>query len=112
MTSKRTSNARTLRSNMTPQEVKLWNHLRRKQWKGVKFRRQVQVDHFIVDFACFSCRLIIEVDGSQHGVGKGKRQDLQRDRYLIEQGFNVLRFWNNEVDQNIEGVLLEIEKHL
>ncbi|MGQ0533722.1 MAG: endonuclease domain-containing protein, partial [Caulobacteraceae bacterium] len=71
--------ARTLRKTMTPQEVKLWAHLRGLHSEGWKFRRQVPLRGVIVDFACFKARLIIEVDGSQHGIGDHVRRDYERD---------------------------------
>ena len=72
----------------------------------MKFRRQQPVGKYIVDFMCFERRIIIEVDGGQHS----EEVDLTREEYLREQGFEVLRFWNNEVLQNIEGVLETIER--
>ena len=71
--------------------------------EGFKFRRQEPIDNYIVDFVCFENRLIIEVDGGQHAAEKEK--DIERDNYLMRNGFKVLRFWNNEVFTNIEGVL-------
>jgi very-short-patch-repair endonuclease len=98
--------ARSLRKRMTPEEVKLWQTLRRIE--GWKFRRQVPIDGYIVDFACFEARLIIEVDGGQHGMPAGQRRDRARDAYLEKQGFCVLRFWNNQINRNMEGVMDEI----
>ncbi|MEJ0013746.1 MAG: endonuclease domain-containing protein [Bauldia sp.] len=97
--------ARRLRKAMTPQEVALWIHLRawRKE-RGVHFRRQVPRLGYILDFACLPARLAVEVDGGQHG---GPR-DIARDQRLHDAGFRVLRFWNNDVDDNIEGVLQAI----
>jgi len=76
--------------------------------QGFHFRRQVPIDHLIVDFACMSQRLVIEVDGGQHGMSKGKESDLKRDTYLSDQGFRVLRFWNNDVLNNRDGVMLRV----
>jgi len=70
--------------------------------EGLKFRRQQPIDNYIVDFVCFEKRLVIEVDGGQHAT---QEKDALRDQYLQQQGFNVLRFWNNEVLQNINGVI-------
>ncbi len=81
--------------------------MRRKQLAGLKFRRQQPVDKFVVDFVCFAKRIIIEVDGGQHSIEK----DFERDSYLIRNGFKVLRFWNNDVLKNTDGVLEEIMKH-
>ena len=74
-----------------------------KQMEGLKFRRQQPIDNYIVDFVCFENRLIIEVDGGQHAAESNK--DRERDFYLQQFGFKVLRFWNNEVLQNTKAVL-------
>jgi very-short-patch-repair endonuclease len=76
-----------------------------KQLYGYKFRRQHPVDHFIVDFVCLEKRLIIELDGGHHAEHKTQQYDIQRLEYLHAQGFKVLRFWNNEVFENMDGVL-------
>jgi len=78
--------------------------LKGKNLAGIKFRRQEPIGNYIVDFVAFEKRLVIEVDGSQHAEEE-KDKDIQRDAWLNRQGFRVLRFWNNEVLQNIEGVL-------
>jgi very-short-patch-repair endonuclease len=104
--------ARTLRKRMTPQEVKLWVHLRSWRKQGCHFRRQAPRDGYIVDFICLRHRLIIEVDGGQHNFDAHARRDAQRDRRLAREGFRVLRFWNNEIDRNLEGVLTLIEEAL
>ena len=93
---------KALRKRPTDAEQLLWRHLRLKQMEGFKFRRQQPIDNYIVDFVCFEKRLVIEVDGGQHAT---QEKDALRDKYLQQQGFNVLRFWNNEVLQNINGVL-------
>jgi very-short-patch-repair endonuclease len=95
--------ARHLRKRLTDAERMLWNRLRAKQIEGVKFRRQEPIDNYVVDFVCFEKRLIIELDGGQHAADKKK--DIRRDKYLEENGFRVLRFWNSEVFTNIDGVL-------
>lgn len=95
-------NARALRLNMTDVEKKLWQEIRHRQVHGARFRRQVPLGNFIVDFACLQSRLIIEVDGGQHN---GSSSDQKRDAWLEAQGFRVLRFWNNDVQGNLEGVL-------
>ncbi len=97
--------ARHLRKTMTPEEVKLWVRLREMRAQGLHFRRQVPRAGYIVDFACLLSRLIIEVDGAQHGMPGHLHRDTARDRRLAEAGFKVLRFWNNEVHTNIDGVL-------
>ena len=96
--------ARNLRKQSTDAERKLWWCLRAKQFSGLKFRRQQVIGNYIVDFVCFSKKIIIELDGSQHMKASNKLQDKIRDQWLKKQGFIVLRFWDNEVLQNIEGV--------
>ncbi|MCB2128944.1 MAG: endonuclease domain-containing protein [Rhodobacteraceae bacterium] len=94
--------ARQLRKDPTPQERKLWRKLQELDRRiGTHFRRQAPVGRFIADFAEFGRRLVIEVDGGGHG---GPR-DLARDAWFAGEGFQVLRFWNSEVDGNIEGVM-------
>jgi very-short-patch-repair endonuclease len=100
--------ARWLRGNQTEAEKALWRVLRPLKEQGFHFRRQVPIDHFIVDFACLSRRLVIEVDGGQHGMRKGEESDLKRDAYLTSQGFRVLRFWNNDVLNNRDGVMQRV----
>ena len=96
--------ARQLRTNSTDAERKLWRFLRTLKTQGFHFRRQVPIDRFIVDFACYSSRLIIEVDGGQHNIATGQRADADRDDHLRGQSFRILRFWNHEVLRNPEGV--------
>ncbi len=100
--------ARNLRKNMTSQEIKLWNLLKNRQFEGVKFVRQYPIGPYIVDFACRKKKLIIELDGGQHNFPENIKQDNERTTYLNERGFRVVRFWNNDIDNNIEGVYLEI----
>jgi len=97
--------AKAMRSEPTEPEHRLWQILRAKRLSGYKFKRQVPIDRYIADFVCLRQRLIIEADGSQHA---GKIGDHKRDAFLSEQGFRVLRFWNNEIFQNEEGVLTSI----
>ena len=100
------ANARRLRKAMTPQEVKLWQHLRTwRRDRGFHFRRQVPKLGYILDFARVTSKIVVEIDGSQHGDEPYARRDAERDRRLSEAGFIVLRFWNNDVDGNLEGVL-------
>ncbi|MGH6892911.1 MAG: endonuclease domain-containing protein [Dongiaceae bacterium] len=102
-------NARTLRKTMTDAERALWRLLRERQIEGMRFRRQVPIDHYIADFTCLEARLIIEVDGGQHSELDA---DRKRDAYLRSQGFRVLRFWNNDVLANREGVFRAITEAL
>ena len=94
--------ARAMRGAPTDAERRLWRLLRDRRLGGLKFRRQVPVGPYIVDFLCVSARLIVEADGSQHGQSI---RDEDRDAYLAQQGWTVLRFWNHEVLQNLESVL-------
>jgi very-short-patch-repair endonuclease len=94
--------AKNLRANQTDVEKLLWKHLRAKQLKDTKFRRQQPIGHYIVDFVSFDEKLIIELDGGQHAIEV--RKDQERDAWFAAQGFKVVRFWNNDVLQNIEGV--------
>jgi very-short-patch-repair endonuclease len=104
------SRARALRKNPTDVERLLWRHLRMWQLDGYKFRRQQPIRNYIVDFVCLEKRLIIELDGGQHV--EQLKYDTERDAWLRAQGFSVLRFWNNEVLQNSDGVKQVIFKAL
>ena len=85
--------AKTLRKRPTDTEKVLWRHLRAKQMEGHKFRRQKPIGKYIVDFVCHEKQLVIEVDGGQHSIDR----DTERDKWLNEQGYMVLRFWNKEL---------------
>lgn len=98
---------RKLRNNPTPQEVILWARLRDKQ-VGCKFRRQHPVGEYVVDFCCIEKKIVIEVDGSQHI--RNRFADEKRSEFLRSQGYSVLRFWNNEINDNIDGVMLKVEE--
>jgi len=102
--------SRDLRKNLTDAEQKLWQKLRNKQINDHKFRRQFVLGNYIVDFICLDKRLIIEVDGGQHM--DNVNYDLQRDEWLKNQNFKVLRFWNNQVLNEIDSVLEVIVKNL
>jgi very-short-patch-repair endonuclease len=93
--------ARQLRKHSTQAERKLWRHLRSRSLAGFKFVRQEPIGPYIVDFICREKRLVIEVDGGQHAESK---RDAVRDQWFVEHRYRVLRFWNNEVLENIEGV--------
>jgi very-short-patch-repair endonuclease len=95
--------ARELRRSQTPHEQDLWRELRAKRFSGFKFRRQAPIGRYIVDFVCFSMKVIVELDGSQHQDNQD--YDAARDQWLTEQGFCVLRFWNNQWAQQREAVL-------
>ena len=104
--------ARQLRNNMTLQEKKLWYYLRNNQMNNCRFRRQYPIGDYIVDFVCRSKNLIIEVDGGQHNRNENINYDDERTKYLKSRGFNVIRFWNNEIDENIEEVYNKILQYL
>jgi very-short-patch-repair endonuclease len=101
--------AHELRKSMTRQEVKLWVHPRTWRTRGYHFRRQAPRDGYILDFVCVSRRLIVEVDGGQHGMDDQASRDQARDRHFEAQGFRTLRFWNTDIDRNLEGVLDTID---
>ncbi len=100
--------ARHLRKNQTIAEAVLWKELRQLRREGYHFRRQAPIDAFIVDFACLAHRLVIEVDGIQHDEAHERSKDAARDARLTWLGYKVLRFWNSEVMDEREGVMLEI----
>jgi very-short-patch-repair endonuclease len=97
--------AKHLRTHMTESENKLWRYLRAHRLEGEKFRRQQPIGPYVVDFVHFGARLIVEADGGQHDGAPG---DQTRDAWLRAQGFKVMRFWNNEIMSNPEGVLATI----
>ena len=98
--------AKTLRSQQTEAEQRLWYHLRAHRFLGLKFKRQKPMGRYIVDFVCLEQRLVIEIDGGQHA--EQLDYDRRRDVWLRSQGFTVLRFWNNEVMQQLDEVLEQI----
>ncbi len=99
--------AKSMRSSPTPAEAVIWQHIRAGRFDGVKFKRQQPIGNYIADFVCFAEKLVIEVDGGQHN---GSASDAARDAWFAGQGFRVLRFWNNEVGENLEGVLQRIRE--
>jgi very-short-patch-repair endonuclease len=104
-----TKAARKLRSRMTDAERKLWFALKDRRFEAFKFRRQVPVGPYIADFLCFESRLIVEVDGGQHAESV---RDTERDAWLAQNAFCVVRFWNNDVLRNLEGVLTSLAAEL
>jgi very-short-patch-repair endonuclease len=102
-------NARVLRRYQTPAKDLLWNELRGRKIEGLKFRRQCAIGKFIADFLCYECALVIEVDGAQHADANVREYDNDvRTRYLNEQGFEVLRFTNREVETELHAVIERI----
>gem|GEM_PF-1822356 len=106
MPNESTKFARTLRHNQTDTERELWHLLRGRELAGCKFRRQVPLGPYVADFVCLSTRLIVELDGGQHG--EQITYDSERTKRLETQDFRVLRFWNNQVFEEREAVLATI----
>jgi very-short-patch-repair endonuclease len=101
----RVPRARRLRRDVTDAERKLWRGLRSLPMDDSHFRRQAPIGPYFADFACHAKRLVIELDGGQHGDDAHVVRDMKRDAYMQASGYRVLRFWNNDVMQNLEGVL-------
>jgi len=99
-------NARRMRSAMTEAELKLWNELRAHRLMGLSFRRQMPIGGYIVDFACPEYKLVVEIDGSQHA--EKQAHDQARTDYLEQQGWQVVRFWNDDVLHDIDNVCMHI----
>src|SRR6185295_16118021 len=97
--------ARTLRNNSTPAEKRLWHFLRAQKLGGHKFRRQAAIGSYIVDFVCFAAKLIVELDGPQHLEPAAVEYDKGRTNWLSSRGFHILRFRNQELDENIHAVV-------
>ncbi len=104
--------ARYLRINQTDVENMFWQQLRNRRLNGVKFRRQHPIGRYIVDFVSLEKRLIIELDGGQHNSEIGIKRDAIRVAWLEKEGFKILRFWNNEVIEDLEAVLEMINNAL
>ena len=98
-------NAKKLRTNQTDFENILWQRIRAKRLNNIKFRRQVPIGQYIVDFAALSKKLVIELDGSQHLDNQNIQYDNQRTEYLKTKGYKVLRINNNDISNNIDSVL-------
>ncbi|MBC7104236.1 MAG: endonuclease domain-containing protein [Parvibaculum sp.] len=97
--------ARHLRRNQTEAERRLWLYLKDMKREGFHFRRQCPVGPYVADFLCYSARIIVEVDGGQHGLDPGIEHDRRRDEWFVENGYRVLRYWNNDVLGNTQGVM-------
>jgi very-short-patch-repair endonuclease len=110
MSNKTIASARKLRKTATKAENLLWQKLRTRQLEGFKFRRQQPIGIYIVDFINFEKKIVIELDGGQHAILKDK--DQKRDAWLNAEGFEVMRVWNNDVFQNLDGILEAIRDKL
>jgi very-short-patch-repair endonuclease len=104
--------ARSLRRNATSAEQRLWQGIRRHQVAGFRFRRQVILGRFVADFVCLEVRMVIEVDGATHATDEEVARDAARSAVLATQGYDVLRFTNDDVFHNLEGVLETIYMRL
>ncbi|MEJ1408634.1 MAG: endonuclease domain-containing protein [Candidatus Sedimenticola sp. (ex Thyasira tokunagai)] len=104
------SRARTLRCQASEAECALWKHLRGRRLNGYKFRRQVTIDPYIVDFVCLEAKLIVEADGGQHA--EQVVYDARRTAKLEKKGYRVMRFWNHEILGELHSVLEQIESAL
>ncbi|MDR0291357.1 MAG: endonuclease domain-containing protein [Elusimicrobium sp.] len=104
--------AKKLRRNMELSEVLLWKEIRKRNIKSIKFRRQVMIGPYIVDFCCVKSKLIVEVDGIVHYTPEGREYDKERDSYLKARGFKILRFGSAGVYHSLPEVLKEIERSL
>ena len=102
--------ARELRKNMTSQERKLWNIIKNRQFYGHRFRRQFPIGNYIVDFVCREAKIIIELDGGHHNQPEDIIYDKARSAFLVDEGYQVVRFWNNDIDKNLIGVYEEMKK--
>ena len=103
--------SKKLRNNSTKEEIILWQSLKQKQL-GVKFRRQQPIGKYIADFVCFEKKIIIELDGGQHNESSNIEKDKMRDLFFNQNGFKVVRFWNNEIHQNLDGVIEKIQTEI
>ncbi|MFH1111691.1 MAG: endonuclease domain-containing protein [Patescibacteria group bacterium] len=103
---------RTLRSNQTDTERILWKYLRNQQFEDVKFFRQYGIGSYIIDFYAPKLRLAIEMDGGQHNKQEYMTSDNQRTNFLVAHNIKIMRFWNNEVNNNLEGVLERITEQI
>lgn len=104
--------ARNLRKNSTIQERRLWNLLKNRQFHNLKFKRQQPIGDYIVDFICKEAKIIIEIDGGQHNEPENIEYNKTRTEYLNTLGYKVIRFWNNEIYENIEGVVLRLREEI
>jgi len=102
------NNSKRMRKAMTDAELKLWNAVRAHRLEGLGFKRQMPIGNYIVDFTCPEYRLIVELDGSQHADKENAKADAARTKYLECQGWQVIRFWNDDVLKDVDGVCQHI----
>jgi very-short-patch-repair endonuclease len=107
-----TDRSRTLRRNSTWAEKTLWRHLRNRKLLGCKFRRQHPAGPYYLDFFCLEANFAIEADGGGHGFPEQRQADQKREQYLKAKGVHVVRVWNNQLRENIDGVLYRIKTEL
>jgi very-short-patch-repair endonuclease len=104
--------ARELRKQMTEAEMRLWSYLRTLKAQGFHFRKQAPIGQYVVDFCCHTARLVIEVDGGQHGLPDDEAKDAERTKWLEGRGYHIVRYWNNDVISNLAGIVVDIEARL
>lgn len=104
------SRAKQLRQTMTRAETLLWRHLKANRLDGLGFRRQTPIRNYIADFICMSAKLVIELDGESHDFDERQKADQKRDAFFVSEGFQVLRFTNDQVMSNLEGVVETIRQ--
>ncbi|MGJ5133830.1 endonuclease domain-containing protein [Bradyrhizobium oligotrophicum] len=104
------SRAKQLRHAMTRAETLLWRYIKADRIDGASFRRQVPIQNYIADFVCFSAKLVIELDGESHEFAERQAKDAERDAFFAAEGFEVLRFTNEQVTSNLEGVVEAIRQ--
>ena len=102
--------AKELRQLMTPAETLLWRYLKANRVDGLGFRRQTPIRNYIVDFVCHSAKVIIELDGASHDFEEQQKADEKRDAFFVSEGFQVLRFTNEQVMSNLEGIVETIRQ--
>ena len=95
---------------MTTQERKIWQIIRNRQFYGYRFLRQFVIENYIVDFICREKKIVIEIDGGQHNEDLGVEYDNKRTQFLESKGYRVVRFWNNEIDNNLNGVYQKLKE--
>ena len=102
--------AKQLRQAMTRAETLLWRHLKADRIDGLGFRRQVPIRNYIADFICMSAKIVVELDGDSHDFEERQNADQTRDAFFVSEGFHVLRFTNEQVMSNLEGVVETIRQ--